>query len=593
MADAVTPAIPPPAAPRNDGDRETLTVLAIAVVGGAAIGAAVTGVRTGVGQVQALLFGVDVNAFGSAAVTPWRVVLVPIVGGLVLGLLLVLAGRLGRLAITDPVEANALEGGRMSLVDSLVLVGLSVVSISIGGSVGFEAAMTQLGAGTLSVVGQRLGLPRRALRTLVACGTGAGIAAIFGAPLTGTLYALELVVGGYAVRALMPTLVAAAMSGLVTHLLVGYQPIFFAPAVGTPAIWHFGLAVLVGTAAAAVGLAVMRGTTLYESLLAGGRVPSILRPAAGGLLLALLALAVPEVMGPGHNGIDAILAGQDAVAATAAILLAKVAASLVCVGSGFRGGLFSSSLFLGAALACVLHGVVVAPLLGPAAPIELTVVAGMAGVASSIVGTPIAIVLLAVETSGLHTGVVTVALTVVVAGYLTRRLFGYSFSTWRFHVRGRDLAGPRDIGRLHGLTLADVPLDDPPRAPLDADVAAAAAIAHGARSLVVALEAADGRFAGLVRRDRLVEALAAEPGMPVRSLIEPADAAVGLGDRLLDHIEAVGEAAVGELPVVDAAGHLVGLVAEAAVLRRYLTELAAADRDDAGPLTVPPGATPS
>lgn len=584
---AVTPAVPPPAAPRVDGDRETLIVLAVALVGGSLVGAAVTGVRYGVGHAQALLFGVDVNLYGSATVVPWRVLLVPLLGGLVLGLLLMLAGRLGRLAITDPVEANALEGGRMSLVDSLVLVGLSVVSISIGGSVGFEAAMTQLGAGTLSVVGQRLGLPRRALRTLVACGTGAGIAAIFGAPLTGTLYALELVVGGYAVRALMPTLVAAAASGLVTHLLVGYQPIFYAPAVGTPAIWHFGLALLVGGAAAAVGIVVMRGTTLFESLLAGGKVPGALRPVAGGLALGLLALAVPEVMGPGHNGIDAILAGRDAVGATAAILLAKVAGSVVCVGSGFRGGLFSSSLFLGAALACVLHGVVVVPIVGPDAPIELTVVAGMAGVASSIVGTPIAIVLLAVETAGLHTGVVTVALTVVVSGYLTRRLFGYSFSTWRFHVRGRDLAGPRDVGRLRGLTLADVPLEDPPRVPVDASVAAAAAAAHGSRSLVAALQTADGRFAGLVRRDRLIEALGEDPEAPVRPLARAGRAPVKLGDPLLEHVEAIGEGTAGELPVVDADGRLVGLVAEAAVLRRYLSELAAADRDDAGPLTAP------
>ena len=589
-AKAVIPAVPPVALPPAGGlaDREMLVVLLLGAVGGLVIGAAVAGVRTFVGDVQGLLFGVDVDMFGSAGVAPWRVVLVPLAGGLVLGLLLAAAGRLGRLAIVDPVEANALEGGRMSMVDSLVLVGLSMVSISIGGSVGFEAAMTQLGAGLLSVVGQRLGLTRRALRILVSCGTGAGIAAIFDAPLAGTLYALELVVGGYAVRALLPTLVAAATSGLATHLLVGYTPMFLAHDVGLPTLWHLPLALLVGAAAAVVGIAVMRGTTAFEGLLVRLRVPSIGRPVAGGLLLGLLAVAAPEVMGPGHNGIDEILAGQNAAGALAAVLLAKMAASIVCVGSGFRGGLFSASLFLGAALACVLHGVVVVPLLGPDAPIELTVVAGMAGVAASIVGTPIAIVLLAVETAGLNAGVVTVAVSVVVAAHLTRRFFGYSFSTWRFHVRGRELLGPRDVGRLQRLTLADVPLAEPVRVAAGTPLAEAARASRGAALPVVAVEAADGAFVGLVRRDRLADAAADEPAAPIDGLAADAPPAAPRDRSLARLVDAPIADVAGALAVVDGDGRLVGVVEEAAALARYLDELVAADDDDAGPLSPKP-----
>jgi CIC family chloride channel protein len=295
-------------------------------------------------------------------------------------------------------------------------------------------------------------------------------------------------------------------------------------------------------------------------------------------------------MGPGHNGIDEILAGRDAVGATAAILFAKIAASIACVGSGFRGGLFSASLFLGATLGCVVHGVVVVPLVGPSAPVELSVVAGMAGVAASIIGTPIAIVLLAVETAGLHTGVVTTALSVAVAGQLTRRWFGYSFSTWRFHVRGRDLLGPRDIGRLRGLRLADVPLEMPPQVSIAASVAEAAAAAAGSTSLVVAVAGVDGRFAGLVRRDRLLEVAAREPDAQIGDIAVRPEAMASADDPLADHVDAIDEGVAGEVPVLDPAGRLVGIVAEAAMLRRYLTELLAADRDDAGPITAPPDA---
>ncbi|KTC76925.1 chloride channel protein [Legionella brunensis] len=556
-------------------------MLALAAIGGLVIGTAVAGIRLGVGFLQTLFFGTDVNLYSPTEVAAWRIILVTLVGGLILGLLLKLAGRFHRLAIVDPVEANALEGGKMSLGDSLTLVGLSIVSITIGGSVGFEAAMTQLGAGSLSFIGQWLKLERRDLRILVSCGTGAGIAAIFGAPLAGTFYALELVVGGYAMRALLPTLLASAMSSHVIYIFIGYEPIFLASDIGPPALWHFPLAIFAGISAAIIGIAVMRGTTGFEKLLVSNRVPTVARPVVGALLLGLISIQVPQVMGPGHHSINEILAGSNLLGIMTIILLAKIAASVACVGSGFRGGLFSASLFLGAALGYLIHGFILLPIFGPTIPLDLAVVAGMAGVATSIIGTPIAIVLLMVETAGLQTGVVTTAITVIIASHLTRYWFGYSFSTWRFHIRGNDLFGPRDIGRLRELTFGDLQLHNPARIPLDMSLTDAVKIASESDSRAVAVIEKGRRFMGLVSYNELMEVINTNSPLALCNLAKKPNLCVLKTEPLINYIAAIGESSAGEIAVLDEQEHLIGLASEVAVLHRYLMEILAADRDDA------------
>ncbi|WP_083852283.1 chloride channel protein [Legionella tunisiensis] len=554
-------------------------IILLATLGGAAIGTAVAGIRLGIGLMQTMLFGADVNLYNAAHVAPWRLMTIILLGSLLLGLLLVLAGHFNRLAIVDPVEANALEGGKMSFIDSLILVGLSAVSITIGGSVGFEAAMTQLGAGTLSAIGQRLKLPRSDLRILVSCGTGAGIAAIFGAPLAGAFYALELVIGGYGMRALLPTLLASAMSSHSIYVLISYQPIFLASNLGIPALWHFPLALVTGLAAAIVGIAVMRGTTAFENLLKLVKIPAALKPVIGGFILASISLYIPQVMGPGHHSIEQILAGHDLIGSTLALLLAKIAASVACVGSGFRGGLFSTSLFMGAALGSLIHSLLIVPFLGSQAPLDLAVIAGMAGVATSIIGTPIAIVLLTLETAGLQVGVVTTAITVVIANYLTRYWFGYSFSTWRFHVRGNDLSSPRDIGRLRSLTFADLTLTDPPRVPLN----------HSVRELlpllktnneILAVEEQE-RFIGFIRAQHLLASAVTNPPLPLDKLIEKPRFCVHATDSLAQYIESNKENVMNELIVLDNKEQLLGFTTEANVLRRYLEEILTLDREDA------------
>src|SRR3569833_2783604 len=182
-----------------------LWLVGIAVLVGAAAGAMAMAQGVIAHTMQVLLFGIEPEVRLSVAppIAPIRLLAIP-AGGLVLGALAFLRTRKRPTAIVDPVEANALRGGRMSLRDSLYVAGQTLISNGFGASVGLEAAYTQMGGAVASRLGVWLNLRRADLRLLVGAGAGAAIAAAFGAPLTGAFYAFEIIIGAYTVAGVAP-----------------------------------------------------------------------------------------------------------------------------------------------------------------------------------------------------------------------------------------------------------------------------------------------------------------------------------------------------------------------------------------------------
>ena len=227
-----------------------------------------------------------------------------------------------------------------------------------GASVGLEAAYTQLGAALASRLGRWAELRRDDVRTLVGCGAAGAIAAAFNAPLTGAFYAFELIIGAYTLQTLAPVGIAALTGALVVRGLGGSIPIFV--------VWHeitippsdypafFG----VGLASAGLGILVMKGVTSTETLFRSLAVPRWARPAIGGLLIGAMALFFPQILGSGHGGIMQVLHSGFELPFLAGLIVAKIVASAVSIGSGFRGGLFSTSLFLGSLFGSCIGAVV-------------------------------------------------------------------------------------------------------------------------------------------------------------------------------------------------------------------------------------------
>ena len=198
-----------------------MTALAIGV--GVLAGLCVAVMTTLVNIAHMRIFGIpfDVRLSAAARVAPLAAFGAPMLGGLLLGSIDLWLARRKAPPAVDPVEANALRGGRMSLRESLLVATQTVISNGCGASVGLEAGYAQIGAGVASYLGVRSRLRRQDLRMLVGCGAGGAIAAAFGAPLTGAFYAFELIIGAYSLANAIPVFAATLAATLTTQAIIG------------------------------------------------------------------------------------------------------------------------------------------------------------------------------------------------------------------------------------------------------------------------------------------------------------------------------------------------------------------------------------
>ncbi len=421
---------------------------------GVTSGLVVTGMSLASSEMHQLIFGIDDDARLSSSYIDNKLVLMlaPVAGGIILGILLYILSKTRKRLMVDPIEANALHGGRLSLTDSILVVVQNLLSNGFGASVGLEAGYTQLAAGIASKFGIKLQLRRADLRILVGCGAAGAIASAFSAPLTGAFYAFELIIGTYTITALTPVVVAALVSTLVSNLLSGSDFIIDIGGFGSVAPPDYIPAIVLGAICAGVGILIMQGVSLVEELARRSSISQPFRPAIGGLAIGLLALITPQIMSAGHGALHINLAHEVGLAALLALFFMKALASAISIGSGFRGGLFFASLFMGALLGkAFAYG---APYFAYATltPVVYAVV-GMSSLAVAIIGGPMTMTFLALEVTGDFPITALVLASVITSSLVVRGTFGYSFATWRFHLRGESIRSAHDVGWIRNLTV--------------------------------------------------------------------------------------------------------------------------------------------
>src|SRR5437868_2817845 len=452
---------------------------------GALAGLVVAAMAWGVSELHRWLFAVPAGERLSAltSLEPLRAVMVPLVGGLIFGLALMALARWRPTREVDPIEANALHGGRMSLVGSISVALQTVWSSGVGASVGLEAGYTQLASGFAARFGQAFRLRRRDLRVLVGCGAAGAIAGAFGAPLAGAFYAFELIIGSYSVATLAPVGMAALIGYLVVKLIAPVETGILAPALT----------------------------------------------------------------------------------------------------SGFRGGLFFASLLLGALGGHLFAAGLSA--LWPALALDpgIYAIIGMGALSVSVVGGPLTMTFIALETTGNLWLTTAVVIAVIIAAQVTREAFGYSFATWRFHLRGETIRSAADIGWMRDLTVEKMM-----RADVET-IKAAATIGNfresyplGSTCYVVAVDDLD-RYVGLVL---VAEAHGADvaPERAVKELLHFPDEMLLPEMAVKEAVLAFDRAEAEALVVVDSFldRRVAGLLTEAYVLRRYAAALEGRRRDLVG-----------
>jgi CIC family chloride channel protein len=543
---------------------------------GAIAGLVVAVMSFAVTMLHALLFGVEPGGRLSALshIDPWIAIGVPTIGGLVFGLALWVLLRWRPAREIDPIEANALHGGRMSFRGSLI-VGLQTVwSSGVGASVGLEAGYTQLASGIASSIGRAFHLRRRDLRVLVGCGAAGAIAGAFGAPLGGAFYAFELVIASYSVGSLAPVGAAALMG----YLIAG---IFEPPAFGIGLLYtshvrgiDLGIAGFVGLAAAGVGIALMYGVALCERLLNWARIRPILRPVLGGLIVGAMAILTPEVLSSGHGALHIAAMLASPVSAIALLFILKSAASIISLGTGFRGGLFFASLLIGSLGGRIFAEAVTLLLPNSGLDTHVYTIIGMGAVSVAVIGGPLTMTFIALETTGDFWLTTTVLIAIIVAAQVTREGFGYSFATWRFHLRGESIRSAADVGWIRELTVRRMMRPDMRTVPAHTTIARFRLVYPlGSTAQVIALDE-DKHYAGIILTAEAHNSEINET-VAVSSILHFTDTVLLPTMTVKEAIAIFDTAEAEALAVIGAPENreVIGLLTEAYALRRYTGEL--------------------
>jgi chloride channel protein, CIC family len=323
--------------------------------------------------------------------------LLPAAGGAVAA---ALAARIGgERSMAEIMEAVAVAGRRISVPSALGKAGASFVAVSMGGSLGREGPLLHFGAAIASAVGRRVRVDPRRVRTLIAAGTAAGFAAAYNTPIAAVLFVVEIVAETTALDLALPALTAVTVATLLTRWALGPGPLYglrgFTLAARSELLGYLGLGVVTGIGGAGFTALLDLGRRAFARL----PLPSSARGALGGLLVGVCALRFAEVTGNGYEVIQLMLDARVGLAMMAVLLVVKAFGTTATVASGSPGGVFTPSLFLGAAMGGIVGAAARTIWHAPGYPGGY-VLCGMAGAIAATTRAPIMASVLGFELSG-------------------------------------------------------------------------------------------------------------------------------------------------------------------------------------------------
>jgi len=419
-----------------------------ALIVGIVAGYAAVGFRLAIGAVQFIWVGdAEENLFRILEAVPWWLIIAgPTGAGLFVGLWLTYVQPGNRAeGVADVIEARAVGAGRIPLWTGLSSALVSIVSLGGGASAGREGPAVHLGATLGSYLGERFGFTTTHLRTLLAAGVAAAVAASFNAPIAGVLFALEVVLGHYALRASGPIVIASVLGALIARAHMGSSPTFVIPEYMITSLADFPAFALLGVVSAMVAIAFMTTAMRADSLARKVDIPLWLRPVIGGLIVGLIGIWFPQILGVGYAATDAALQGQFELTLLLSLIVLKILATAITLASRFGGGVFSPALYLGA-MTGGAFGLVIAQ----AAPDiafsthAVYAIVGMGAVAGAVLGAPLSTLLIAFELTGGYEMTVALMVAISISTALTQGVLGKSFFHWQLERRGLRLyGGPR------------------------------------------------------------------------------------------------------------------------------------------------------
>ncbi|MCK4712491.1 MAG: chloride channel protein [Marinosulfonomonas sp.] len=425
----------------------------IALLIGIASGYAALGFRKGISALQGWLYGAEdlhmLHSFAETLHWYW-VLLIPIVGGLAVGLILHFFTRDGVVrSVADVIEGAALHEGRVEQKEGLASALASMITLSSGGSSGREGPVVHLASVISSWVSNRIGAGGITGRDLLGCAVAAAVSVSFNAPIAGALFALEVVLRHFAVHAFAPIVIASVAGTVISRIHLGDVTEFTLPVGGALAFYvELPAFVILGLICGLVAVALMRSVfwadDLGDYLQAKTRMPRWLRPAVAGAMLGGLAIAFPHIIGVGYETTSRALTGNLLLYQAFVFAILKVIAVAITMAGRMGGGIFSPSLMVGA-LTGLAFGMIATSIFPNVSGSEtIYALAGMGAVAAAVLGAPISTTLIVFELTGDWQTGLAVMVAVSLSTALASRIVDRSFFLTLLERRGVHLAaGPQ------------------------------------------------------------------------------------------------------------------------------------------------------
>lgn len=528
------------------------------------------------------------EAGGVAGAPWWMLLLIPALGGLLVGpVIRFVAPEAKGHGVPEVMLAMARSNGVMR---GRVVIGkalTSALTIASGGSAGREGPIIQIGGAIGSKVGQLLRASAQHLRTFAGCGAAAGLAATFNAPIAATLFVVEVLIGEYTVMQFTPIVIASVMATVISRHFRGSEPVFNVPEYDLVSGWEFGPYLMLGLLCGVVALGFMKALFHVEDAFERWRgFPRMLKPAVGGLLLGVVAMALPQVMADGYGSVDAVLHNQLAGWLVALLLVAKVAGTSLTLGSGGSGGVFMPSLFLGA-MTGALVGQVSSALLGVEAgsPGGYALV-GMGGVVAGAMHAPITAMVMMFELTGNYSIILPLMSVCILSTLVTTVVKKESIYTMKLARAGIDLFRGRTMDIFRDFKVADCMTTAAPTVKVD----------ERAGEVLKRMLSMEGGTLYVIDENRVlhgtIRLLDLRQVMARPDLLQHGILAMDLADSrapvcrpvesLRDALLKFEQSGLSELPVADAeAGRLIGVLPYKELIVRYNEQVLRRDTDDA------------
>lgn len=508
----------------------------------------------------------------------WAIILIPAVGGLIVGpLVYFFAPEAKGHGVPEVMEAVAMHSGAMRPRLVLVKALASGITIGTGGSVGREGPIVQIGSAIGSAIGQWLRVSGARLRTLAACGAAAGIAATFNAPIAGALFAVEVILGDFGVTQFSPIVISSVMATVVSRHFLGDFPAFDVPPHELVSAWELVIYGVLGVVAAGVALAFIRLLYRTEDLFERLPLRAWLQPALGGLLIGAMAIGFPEILGVGYEATNAALWGRLGLGMLAALIPLKLLATSITIGSGGSGGVFAPSLFLGAmtgGLVGNLANLWFPTITGSHGGYALV---GMGAVVAGATHAPITAILIIFELTADYKLILPLMAACIISTLLTTRSRRGSIYTTKLLRRGLDIRRGQELNLLKSLRVADVMSEEVATVNEDESLGSLLRAIAGSRHNTMYVVDAAHHLIGAVDPPELRDA--ASHAGALAELLVARELAVdstptAAPDQTLDVVSRVFKGrSVSELPVVDSDGVLLGVVSRGHLIEAYNLEL--------------------